>query len=1305
MAKLLKLSTLHHSLYTAPRVASKNTSVSRNDRGVVDALVETHNFALANPRPWDGLNAADFQNADGTFNKTAYSNAVNKITSDIKKLHTQYFIASSFGKLSDPQLPSNIDRKASISGGILRDFIAVDYDLKTMDDALALRKCIKDLFVDKYPSKFILYPDINWPRKSQVRFVLEVSKLMDKNMYAAIVDGILAFIGVETNDYTMNLRIDRPKQVPVYMKQPEGLDSELQINNYSLYNLDGDDFDLALVGLQEDGKIVKPVKSKDETSSGTTEKKAESEAQPVPEPKPEPLTENQIEALAKQSEGDQVYVVQKLRSSRPVVRLPQGAVDAVQRQMDIGLKAPHDFEYYTGDGPSHKLNSLAKKKEPLDRDSIGEAIRYSKSNQTTVLVCSGVLKPLSQREPDGQLTNAEIWAADVKANRSDANKLGIGKRYVALDFDFDTMTQAKGFVSVFKQPMIQGKHEIRRACYPTLSFPMKPHMRVVIEISMIAMADEYEDVARQVVKWLCEWIIGHQGDIPLADKDGKALDSRGLASFIDETTYKISQTEALPSFMQWDALAVVRPEVYDVLGLEKGKLIQDVIKQMCFVASKDDKTAPFIVTMDGKPQLAAVIAKEVVPQLIYRESNQITQNAEDSLDSVASQMSQDEIYQGLSDYVKKHLADLKHFSKFWRFAEKLAAAIIREELTQETAEKVLVEAAGGNSDWEAHNKDELANQLKKLKGDDDKLKLVRSLDTLLGESAEAVKYRKYMEQVTKITTPLELYMEEHHIPADSDAELTKICACISAAYKLAVVEGEEDRLAAVYILDESKGLWTPAEPMIDELISLIHETTPVKLIKDTLSSLAPIAKRKHGVLHFYDGSQFILFLNGIYDLSKGTFIERGTLKYRDIIDSTCFSARHLHNLEYKPVDLSKPLRIMKTYTGGKSTLLASEDTPEAQVWTPERMMNQFTGGDKSKEDFLFMLLGLGLLAGHNSGINVLIKATSGAHKTTLGLPFAKLYGDHRMMMDFTELSKEFGLDNLDALTQVLWLKECNLNSKGTGGNVLSPDGVANYDSLCDPVLHFNRKHKGHANLQAPPQVYIDGTALYATTDGSTGPQRRTLLFVGLEPDELSKFTKAGEVTNINAILTNEVVVNYLVNRELYELRKFFSFDQARLANVSFTLGSANESLDTPMPEFEREWRQALKVSTSDRITEWLEDTLYASNTLIINDHNGSLRIQVLYSMYLADYVALHADSDPNARYAGGEARFQDTWTSFVSKHGLYMIGYGSRSKLGWRKVTTKGNIAIYWEGYQKFGAMMPKWSVGKHPITDRLENQ
>lgn len=200
---------IHSTVYSGQNL-SASSIVKRYDQPIIEFIKNAHDYASANIPLFE--ERQPLTETDETLLQKE-----NQKIQQLKKENAAYFLSTAFGKLDAPQFPEFAPRGERKNGGILRDYIALDYDLTSIEEANRLRQNVYQLFVEQTPCRFALYPSIRYPRLPRFRLVIEIDQLLDKKAYKQASEALLKLIDVESNDFVSNTSITHPFNLPFYV--------------------------------------------------------------------------------------------------------------------------------------------------------------------------------------------------------------------------------------------------------------------------------------------------------------------------------------------------------------------------------------------------------------------------------------------------------------------------------------------------------------------------------------------------------------------------------------------------------------------------------------------------------------------------------------------------------------------------------------------------------------------------------------------------------------------------------------------------------------------------------------------------------------------------------------------------------------------------------------------------------------------------------------------------------------------------------------------------------------------------------
>lgn len=191
--------------YTADHLSAK--TVRRSDESVLTWLKQQHDLEITNLRQEPLLMDPTVSEADKL-----------KELKKLKRNNMRFVLATAFGTLHKPSTPTLASRKIKDNGGVLRQFIALDYDLEKGQEDIAkeLWDRVRTLFSHKHPTNYAIYPSSSYPILPRLRVVIETQELLDRETYRSAAEYLINYIGIETNDFVSNTSVAHPFNAPWY---------------------------------------------------------------------------------------------------------------------------------------------------------------------------------------------------------------------------------------------------------------------------------------------------------------------------------------------------------------------------------------------------------------------------------------------------------------------------------------------------------------------------------------------------------------------------------------------------------------------------------------------------------------------------------------------------------------------------------------------------------------------------------------------------------------------------------------------------------------------------------------------------------------------------------------------------------------------------------------------------------------------------------------------------------------------------------------------------------------------------------
>lgn len=598
---------------------------------------------------------------------------------------------------------------------------------------------------------------------------------------------------------------------------------------------------------------------------------------------------------------------------------------------------------------------------------------------------------------------------------------------------------------------------------------------------------------------------------------------------------------------------------------------------------------------------------------------------------------------------KKLLSD---YNEFWHFAESLAEARLKSLVSQEFVDTILQKVAYGNTDWEKSNPEVYETQYEKLKSNPDKRTLVKSLNSYLPITAQVQQTNPNIINLSQLL----LKLLPSNFEGDTEIEVRDAADIISQYFEFSLLPNIEADADAIAIFDPLKGVWTHDTNNLIAMLSIVKPAITKQQIQTAFTYWAAQANTNNKFIKPYSGSQYLVFKNVVLDIIT---MKKYPLS-ADFVAQQYFTNRHIINIDYDP---NVKLQVFE------------HDGLEGSDWDIVNFLKAYADNDPEIYQYFLFGLSLGLFAGHNSGVHFDISGPSGFGKSTLVNIFRGLYQSRRIAdIKFSNLNKDFPMNNYDYATSIIWISEANANTSGLDED----NGTPFYDSLADLTARLPVKHQGDVIVDNPPQVYVDGTQLVQSTDLNSGPARRTLPFVlPLDPDRLRKQFYSN---NIAERLQDPENLKYLVNLLIEAFKAVVPLD--RQANFKMNLG-VPEDLEL-IPAKVRAWREEALLG-SDDTTAWFEELILPA--LIVNNEVAWIHDTIFYELYRSWYIGENPN-DPNGRYAKRQPRLINELRTLFQKHNIYCIKAvekdGNRTRAR-KMISGPDALAINWSEYNKVG--------------------
>jgi len=781
-----------------------------------------------------------------------------------------------------------------------------------------------------------------------------------------------------------------------------------------------------------------------------------------------------------------------------------------------------------------------------------------------------------------------------RAPRKTSENGGVLRQFIGLDYDLITLDEAKELSQNVHQLLIH-QQEANVAMYPSISYPWKPRFRVVIDTKQWLDKKTYKKAVEHVIEYL-------------------GVDPH------DESNYTLAKPLNSPLYLH-----------------------ESSARSVMFQTTKK----PLNLTRIGfDPE---EVRRSHATKKATRLSSSPSKKNDDDQDEPIAPYRSDQIIQAVDTFLASDEAreQIEDYDYFWRFAESLADAYMRELVDRDFIDYTLRTVALGDAQWEEDNLNVFETQLSKLEESPDKRQLVRPLSTYLPIASEVKANNPDVRNLSQLLASLlPSTFEPSGKYSVQDAADT-----IGQFFEFGLLPGIEDDAEALAIFDPLNGIWTHSNNDFIAMLNVIKPAITPTQVKTATLYWAAQANRSDTYIRPYDGSQYLVFKNTVLDISTMQTHDLGSEK----VKRQQFTKRHQMIINYDP---------------DPELIDYPTDSLNGQNWNVEQFISAYAHNDEDIRKYFLFGLALGLFAGHNSGVHFDIQGESGSGKSTLAYIFRGLYGSQRVAeILFSDLNKEFPITNYNHDTTVIWVKESN-----TGTSPLDDDhGTPFYDGLADGYARIPVKHAGDQIVANPPQVYIDGTQLIQSNDIRTGPARRTLAYK--LPSPIEPYRKQFYSNNIHERLMTEENLQYMVMQMIQAFRTIVP--EHRLDNFKLNLGVKHD-LDM-LPNIAKEWRQDF-VSADSNMRQWYDDMV--SEFILTDNMDAWLTDSFFYELYLHWYEQRNPQ-DRTKRFARRLPNFTDILYQIFEEVGLHIITFKDAEGRNRSRITSPDKWGIHWDEYDE----------------------
>ena len=434
------------------------------------------------------------------------------------------------------------------------------------------------------------------------------------------------------------------------------------------------------------------------------------------------------------------------------------------------------------------------------------------------------------------------------------------------------------------------------------------------------------------------------------------------------------------------------------------------------------------------------------------------------------------------------------------------------------------------------------------------------------------------------------------------------------------------------IFDPTRGVWINDDDtlrMLAEVVKPALGNTNYTTLKNYIASHC---KRNGYIIKEYTGSRYIVFKNGVLDVS--------TL---DLLPLSSPKVRNLH--------LTERNELATTWNPDAEAVTIPGKGYRGRDWNIKDYFMAYAGNDEERYRFLMFLLSFGLFGSHTPGVIVSFVGKSGDGKTAMSQWLRNLYQPAQFTgLTFDKLNTPFPLSAHGYHKTVLWVSETNKK-----GNWLSKEATTFYDGLADGEISLSVKHKGDFVFNPGP-TYLDGTATIEAEEVDTGPGRRTIVYNfadNLSSQEVKGKYYAADLPGVQHDSRN---LEWFV-RECIDAYRYY-VPASQIDNFKLNLSTtADVEL---LPDFAREWRHEV-IAKDANLNRFYGDRL--ADFIAINDPQSKLTWRVLYEFYLSWYKDTNP-KDTSRRYAKSLENFTEALTKIFNDQGLQVVNHAQEISNG-----------------------------------------
>lgn len=442
------------------------------------------------------------------------------------------------------------------------------------------------------------------------------------------------------------------------------------------------------------------------------------------------------------------------------------------------------------------------------------------------------------------------------------------------------------------------------------------------------------------------------------------------------------------------------------------------------------------------------------------------------------------------------------------------------------------------------------------------------------------------------------------------------------------------------VFDKYQGLYTSDEKTFSHIILIAKPALSkqtVNAIIQTITAFATKATQQQHLM-FYTGSQYLLFKNGVLDIKSMKLIKLNDKQVTQLY----FTKRHLINTEWHSASYwSNQLQ--------KTNII-------------DKFIDTYADNTLTK-NYLLALLGMGLFAGHNFGINISIKGESGAGKTFLRTFFDGAFPHQVKKSEAQVLNKDFILNGVsNENTSVIWLDENNKDQQ------LDGQGTSRFDQLANDTITLPVKHEDDIEFYTST-VFVDGTQLVQAQDMTTGPARRIMPFI-ITNDTHKTQERMNIIMSDPNILTHSENVSYLsylaITQYLTNIQITNPKDDLNNIKINPNLIISKLPLDVQL------WRKEV-VMANERITTFVEERIIPFLKL-----GEPVNPKVFFELYKQTIIDEGKTERDASKYAGNAKKFTQSFIVALTQRNYKTTPVNQQGRL---KIKSRLQFPFQWVNY------------------------